>query len=82
MLVAEIMKLVKIIFVMPAANGVSKRSFSSLKRIKTYLPSTTTNNRLNHLLILHIHKLLTDRLDVTKIADEFVERREGRKSKC
>ena len=76
MLVAEVIKLMKMILVMPAANVVSKRSLLSLKRIKTYLPSTTTNNRLNHLLILHIHKLLTDRLDLTKVADKFIERRE------
>ena len=81
MLVAEVIKLVKMILVMPATNAVSKRSFLSLKRINTYLPSTTTNNRLNHLLILHIHKLLTDRLVLTKVADEFVDRRKGRKSK-
>ena len=83
MLVAEVIKLVKMILVkmMSATNAFSRRSFSSLNRIKTYLPSTTTNNRLNHLLILQIHKLLTDKLDLTKVADEFIERREGRKSK-
>ena len=52
---------------MPATNAVSKRSFSSLKRIKTYLRSTTTNNRLNRLLILHIHKLLSDRLELKEV---------------
>ena len=55
-----------------AKNAVSERSFPSLKRIKTYLHSAT-NNRLNHILILHIHKLLTDRFDLTKVADDFVE---------
>ena len=80
-LLAEGIKLVKLILIMQATNPVSERSFSSLKRIKTYLCSTITNNRLNHLLILHIHKLLTDRLDLPKVAEEFVERREGRKSK-
>ena len=34
MLVAEVIKLVKIILVMPATNAVSKRSFSSLKELK------------------------------------------------
>ena len=81
MLVAEVSKLVKLISVMSATNVVNERLFSSLKRIKTYLRSTITNNRLNHLFILHIHKLLKDRLDLTKVADEFVERRKGRKSK-
>ena len=81
MLVAEVIKLVKVISVKAATSAVTERLFSFLKRIKTYLPSTTANNRLNHLLILHIHKLLTDRLDLTNVADEFVEKREGRESK-
>ena len=63
--VAEVIKLVKLILVMPATNAVSERSFLSLKRIKIYLCSATTNNRLNHVLILRIHKLLIDRLDLT-----------------
>ena len=80
MLVWEVIKLVKLVLVMPATNAVSDKSFSSLKWIKTYLCSATANNRLNHLLILHIHMLLTERLHLTKVADEFVERREGTKS--
>ena len=31
---------------------------------------------LNHLFILHIHKVLTESLDLTKVANEFVEKRE------
>ena len=46
-LVAEVIKLSKLILVMPATNAASKRSFSSLERIKTYLCSTTINDRLN-----------------------------------
>ena len=56
MLVAEVIKLVKLILVMPATNVVNGRSFLSLKRMKTYLHSTTANNRLNHLLILLIRQ--------------------------
>ena len=35
MLVKEVIKLVKLVLVMPVTNAVSKISFSSLKRIKT-----------------------------------------------
>ena len=35
MLVKEVIKLVKLVLVMPVTNVVSKVSFSSLKRIKT-----------------------------------------------
>ena len=80
-LVTEVSKLLKVILVMPVTKAVSQRSFSSLKRIITYFCSAATNNWLNHLLILHICKLLTNRLDLAKVVEEFVERREGRKSK-
>ena len=78
MLVAEVIELVKLILVMPVTNAVSERLFSSPKKIKTYFHSTITNNRLNHFLILHIHKLLTDRLDLTKVSGEFVEKKVGK----
>ena len=74
MLVTEVIKLVKLVLVMPVRNAVSKRSFSSPKGIKTIF-AQEQHNYLNHLLILHIHKLLTDRLDLTKVADKFVQRR-------
>ena len=80
MLVAELIKLLKLILEMPATNAGSQRPFSSLKRIKTYLRSAKTY-QLNLLLILHIHLLLTGRLDLTKVADEFVKRRERKKIK-
>ena len=43
-MLAQVHKLVTLILIMPATNAVSERSFSFLKRIKTHLSSTTTNN--------------------------------------
>ena len=60
MLVAKVIKLVKLILITLATNTLRERSFSSLKRIETYLHSETTNNWLNHVLILSIHKLLKE----------------------
>ena len=37
----EVIKLVKLILVMPATNAVSEQSFSALRRLKTWLRSTT-----------------------------------------
>ena len=48
---------------MPATNAISERSFSALKRVKTYLRSTTGEGRLNHLMLLHVHKELADSID-------------------
>ena len=58
LLLSEICTLGKLMLVMPATNAVSsERSFSALKRVKTYLHSTTGEDRLNHLMLLHVHKV-------------------------
>ena len=49
---------------MPATNAISERSFSAMHQIKTYLRSTMTQVRLNSVMVLHIHKELTDGLDL------------------
>ena len=65
---------------MPSTNAVSKRLFSALRRIKTYLQSTMSQDRLNHLLVLHVHKELTDSLDMITVANDFVAGSEHRLS--
>ena len=57
---SEVIKLLKFILVMPATNAISERSFSALKEVKTYLRTTMTQRRLNHLMLLHVHKDKTD----------------------
>ena len=54
--------------VMPSTNATSKRLFSALRRVKTYLCSTTCQERLNNLLVLHVHKDRTDSLDMLQVA--------------
>ena len=65
---SQVCVLLTLILVMPATNAVSERSASSLRRIKTYLRSTMSQQRLNSLMILHTHKQRTDTLDLTKIS--------------
>ena len=67
-----IIKIAKIMLVMPATNALSERSFSALKRVKTSLRSTTTDSRLNNILTLHVHKEELDSLNISKVADEFI----------
>ena len=68
---SEVCMLAHLIIVMPATNAVSERSFSAMRRLKTYLCSTMSQRRLNHLL-LNINREKADRLDIDCIADEFV----------
>ena len=52
LLVFEMLKLIKLILTVPATNGVSERSCLTLRRLKTYLRSSMTQERLNSSLIL------------------------------
>ena len=76
---SEVVKLAKILLVMPATNAVSERSFSAMKRVNTYSRNTTTDKRLNNLMVLHVHREIVDSLSLIAVANEFVERVNGRK---
>ena len=64
---------------MPASNAVGESSFSALRRRKTYLNSTTGESRLNHLMMLHVHKDGTDAPTLVDVANDFVGEKENRK---
>ena len=61
---SQVFQLAKLILVMPATNAVSERTFSALRRVKTYLRSTMSQARLNHLMVLYVHRDITDNLDL------------------
>ena len=54
---------------MLTTNAVSDHSFSPLRRMKSYLWSTMTQQRLNHLMVLHIHTDLTEIFDIVTLAN-------------
>jgi len=64
---------------MPATNAVGERTFSALRRGKTYLSSTTGDPRLNHHMVLQVHKDGTDVSTLVDIANDFVGEEENRK---
>ena len=70
-LIPDLVRLVKLALVVPATSASAERSFSALRRVKTYLRSTTEQGRLNHLLILHCHRDCVDQLDLKSVAQEF-----------
>lgn len=79
-LMSEVCLLLKLILVMPATNAVSERSFSALRRIKTFLRTTMTQCRLNNLMVLNIHKDHCEQLDLIDVANTFVAGSEHRLS--
>ena len=70
----------QLLIVMPATNCTSERSFSALRRIKSYLRSTMSQARLNHLMVLHYHQDMTDNLDLKTIVNYFISAKESRQN--
>ena len=79
-LLSEVCLLLQLILVLPATNATSERSFSALRRVKSYLRNTMGQKRLNSLMVLHVHKDLTDKLNLKDVANEFVGAAECRLS--
>ena len=77
-LISEVCKIMELILVLPASNAGVERSFSKMKTIKTRLRSTMKEGRLNHLMIMGIYKDKVDKLNLEKIANEFIKRKEIR----
>ena len=71
-MMGEIDKVLKIYFTVPVTTATAERSFSSLRRLKTFLRNSMTQKRLNNLLMLYVHTQRTDELDLTYIAKEFI----------
>ena len=83
-MVPEFSKVVSILAVIPAKSCSAERSFSGLRRLKTYLCSTMGQSRLNSLAIIsieraygNIYRVIADSID--KIIDTFGQRH-GRRS--
>ena len=74
-LLSEIHKLLRLYLVVPVTSATAERTFSVLRRLLVYLRSTMTEMRLNNCLLLHVHKDITDTMNLEDIAKEFVARK-------
>ena len=68
----------KLIIAMPATNAVSEGSFSAMRRLYTYTRTNMTSNRLNNMMVLHVHKEKDDSLSLIDVANSFVEHSQHR----
>ena len=55
-----------------AMNATSECSFSMVRRLKCYLESTMRQPRLNHVMVLRMYKVFSDKLDLYALANKFV----------
>jgi len=70
--------LVRLLLVNPATSATAERSFSGLRRLKTYLRATCGQKRLNNIAICHVHKDIMDTVDVQALMNEFVLSKDNR----
>ncbi len=67
----ELLQLTRISMTVAVNTAHCERSFSALKRIKTYLCSTMSEQRLNDLAILSIERELSSLLSLEKVVEIF-----------
>lgn len=75
-------KAVKVLSIIPATSCTSERSFSALRRLKTYLRSTMEQSRLNSLAVICIERVYANLVlknDIDKIINVLASRK-GRAS--
>jgi len=62
----------------PVTVTSNERTFSKLKLIKNHLRSTTSDERLNSLMILNTEKDILDNLDILKITERWATLKQRR----
>ncbi|KAF3849575.1 hypothetical protein F7725_019294, partial [Dissostichus mawsoni] len=68
----DVEKLIKLCLCMPISVASSERSFSTLRRLKTWLRSNMTQKRLTHLTLMHVHSNILDNVDVSALMRVFI----------
>lgn len=79
-LFSEVEKPIHLCLSLPVSTVCSERSFSALRRLKTWLRSTVTQRRLTHMALLHVYKEILDDLDLQAHIAEFISRTPEHKS--
>ena len=79
-LFSEVEKLIHLCLCLPVSTACSERSFSALRRLKTWLRSTVSQSRLTHMALLHVHKDILDDLNLQDVIGEFISRTPERKT--
>ena len=79
-LFSEVRRLIALIQCQPISAASCERSFSCLRRLKTWLRSTMTQKRLSHVAILATHRDKLSELDLHPLINEFCRRTKERVS--
>jgi len=70
--------LLRLLAVNPASSATAERSFSSLRRLKTFLRSTIGQSRLTHCALCNVHKNILDTVDTVGLMRDFIASKANR----
>jgi len=70
----ELHKLLRLILTIPVTTCTAERSFSCLRRLKTFLRSTMGQRRLNSVAVMNVHSDIAMELNLDELANEFINR--------
>jgi len=71
-MLSEVVHLIRFFLTIPVTTYTAEHMFLALRRLKTFSRSTMSQPRLNHAMMLYIHKIRTDEISVDNIAQQFV----------
>jgi len=77
-MLSEFSKLLQIVLTIPVSSCTAERFFSALRRLKTFLRSMMTQNRLNDIALLHVHR--NEDVDIEKVANTFINKAKVRQN--
>ena len=78
-LFCEIERLLQLLLVVLASSATAERSFSCLRRLKTYLRTTMSQPRLNHMALLNVYQVRVNSLDIAALQESFVRKHDSRR---
>ena len=78
-LFTQVETLLRLLLVCPVTSCQAERSFSALRRLKTWLRNTMGQVRLNSSAICHIHKSRLDVIEIEAVAKDFAGRTDCRR---
>ena len=76
----ELDKLLKLYLTIALSSATAERSFSTMRRIKTWIRAATDINHLNNTMFSNIHNQRMDAIDIGKVAEEFCFTNDARRN--
>ena len=75
---SEVNKLIILYYTVPLASASCERTFSCMRRLKTWLRSNSGGNHINNIMFANIEKQYLDMVDINHVACEFSQANERR----